>query len=111
MIGDYFAPHTIHDPENPVIKEKYTFGDKEEFIQIMRTYAIKNEFETKVEHSDTERYRARCAAENCEWKVYAKKLHGGITYMVIILPSMLFAANFMIMLFAAYLSKTCNLII
>jgi hypothetical protein len=41
MIGDYFAPHTTHDPENPVIKENDTFGDKEEFIQIMRTYAIK----------------------------------------------------------------------
>jgi hypothetical protein len=111
MIGDYFAPHTTHDPENPVIKEKDTFGDKEEFIQIMRTYAIKNEFETKVEHSDTERYRARCAAENCEWKVYAKKLHGGNTFMVIIFSSMLFAADFMIMLFATYLSKTSNLII
>ena len=41
-LDDYFVPHTTHDPENPVIKEKYTFGDKEEFIQIMRTYAIKN---------------------------------------------------------------------
>ncbi|KAK1631752.1 hypothetical protein QYE76_006067 [Lolium multiflorum] len=78
---DYFVPYTTHDLENPVIKEKDTFGDKEEFIQIMRTYAIKNSFETMVEHSDTTRYRARCVAENCEWRVYAKKLHGGNTFM------------------------------
>ena len=78
-------PYTTHDPENQVIKEKDTFGDKEEFIQIMGTYAIKNSFETMVEHSDTTRYRARCAAENCEWRVYAKKLHGGNTFMVSII--------------------------
>ncbi|CAM0908760.1 unnamed protein product [Alopecurus aequalis] len=88
MAGDYFAPLTTHNLENPIIKEKDTFGDKEEFIQIMRTYAIKNEFETKVEHSDTERYRARCAAEDCEWKVYAKKLHGGNTFMVVKISSL-----------------------
>lgn len=82
---DYFVPYTTHDLENPVIKEKDTFGDKEEFIQIMRTYAIKNSFETMVEHSDTTRYRARCVAENCEWRVYAKKLHGGNTFMVSII--------------------------
>ncbi|KAM0877351.1 hypothetical protein ACQ4PT_035559 [Festuca glaucescens] len=85
---DYFVPYTTHDLENPVIKEKDTFGDKEEFIQIMRTYAIKNSFETMVEHSDKTRYRARCAAENCEWRVYAKKLHGGNTFMVVNLSSL-----------------------
>ncbi|KAM0880332.1 hypothetical protein ACQ4PT_033648 [Festuca glaucescens] len=85
---DYFVLYTTHDLENPVIKEKDTFGDKEEFIQIMRTYAIKNSFETMVEHSDTTRYRARCAAENCEWRVYAKKLHGGNTFMVVNLSSL-----------------------
>jgi hypothetical protein len=85
MVGDYFAPHTTYDPGNPIIKEKDTFGDKEEFIQIMRTYCIKNNFETMVEHSDKKRYRARCADENCEWRVYVKKLHGGDTFMVSII--------------------------
>ena len=51
----------------------------------MRTYAIKISFETMVEHSDKTRYRARCAAENYEWRVYAKKLHGGNTFMVSII--------------------------
>ena len=51
----------------------------------MRTYAIKNEFETRVEHSDTSRYRAKCADQNCDRRVFAKKLHGGNTFMVVIL--------------------------
>jgi len=83
MVDDYNVPHTIHDKENPVIKEGDTFGDKEEFISTMRTYAIKNEFETRVEHSDKERYRARCGDENCGCRVFAKKLHGGNTFMVV----------------------------
>ena len=41
MVDDYIVPHAIHDKENPVIKEGDIFGDKEEFISTMRTYAIK----------------------------------------------------------------------
>ena len=84
MIDDYVAPFTTHDKENPVINEGDTFGDKDEFIMTLRTYAIKNEFDTRVEHSDKERYRARCADANCDWRIFAKKLHGGDTFMVII---------------------------
>ncbi|CAD6201955.1 unnamed protein product [Miscanthus lutarioriparius] len=59
MIDDYVAPFTTHDKENPVINEGDTFGDKDEFIMTLRTYAIKNEFDTRVEHSDKERYKTR----------------------------------------------------
>jgi len=85
IVDDYDVPHTIYGIENPIIKEGDTFGDKDEFILSMRTYAIKNEFETRVEHSDTSRYRAKCADQNCDWRVFAKKLHGGNTFMVVIL--------------------------
>ena len=85
MIDDYVAPFTTHDKENPVINEGDTFGDKDEFIMTLRTYAIKNEFDTRVEHSDKERYRTRCADANCDWRIFAKRLHGGDTFMVIIL--------------------------
>jgi hypothetical protein len=54
-------------------------------LETRTTYAIKNEFETRVEHSDKERYRARCANANYDWRIFAKKLHGGDTFMVIIL--------------------------
>jgi hypothetical protein len=45
---DYFVPQTTHDPENPVIKENDTFGDKEESIEIMRTHAIKMSFRLRL---------------------------------------------------------------
>ena len=83
MLDDFLAPHTSHDKENPIIKEGDTFVDKNAFVHTIRQYAIKNEFETMIEHSDTKRYRARCAYQNCNWRVFAKKLHGGNTFMVI----------------------------
>ncbi|XP_035814835.1 uncharacterized protein [Zea mays] len=86
LVDDYVVPHTTYDHENPVIKEGDTFEDKAEFLKTIRTYAIKNEFETKIVHSDRERYRARCKDVSCEWKIFAKKLHGGNTFMVLLLP-------------------------
>jgi len=88
LVDDNVVPHTTYDRENPVIKEGDTFEDKADFLETIRTYAIRNEFETAIEHSDKERYRARCNDDNCEWKVYAKKLHGGNTFMVLLLPSL-----------------------
>jgi hypothetical protein len=52
LLDDNVVPHTSYDKENPVIKEGDTFEDKDDFLETIRTYAIKNEFETKVEHSD-----------------------------------------------------------
>ena len=82
MLDDFIVPHTSHDTENLGIKEGDTFVDKNDFVQIIRQYAIKNEFETRIEHSDKERYRARCADKDCDWRVFAKKLHGGNTFML-----------------------------
>ena len=83
MLDDFIVPHTSHYTENPGIKEGDTFVDKNDFVQTIKQYAIKNEFETRIEHSDKERYRARCPDENCDWRVFAKKLHGGNTFMVV----------------------------
>jgi hypothetical protein len=83
LVDDNVVPCTTHDKENPVIKEGDTFIDKANFLETLRTYAIRNEFETKLEHSDRDRYRARCKDPDCEWKVFAKKLHGGNTFMVV----------------------------
>ena len=81
--NDFFVPHTSHDKENPIIKVGDTFIDKDAFVYNIKQYAIKNQFETRLEHSDKERYRARCADNNCNWRVYAKKLHGSNTFMVV----------------------------
>lgn len=66
MLDDFIVPHTSHDTENPVIKEGDTFVDKIAFVHTIKQYAIKNEFETSLEHSDKERYIARCADESCD---------------------------------------------
>lgn len=83
MLDDFIVPHTSHDTENPVIKEGDTFVDKIAFVHTIKQYAIINEFETSLEHSDKERYRARCADDSCDWRVFAKKLHGSDTFMVV----------------------------
>ncbi|CAN6196250.1 unnamed protein product [Urochloa humidicola] len=83
MLGDFIVPHTSHDEANPTIKVGDTFADKNAFIHTIKQYAIRNEFETRLEHSDKERYRVRCADAACEWRVYAKKLHGCNTFMVV----------------------------
>ena len=62
-----------------------TYLQTNAFVHTIRQYAIINEFETRIEHSDKERYMARCADKDCDWRVFAKKLHGGNTFMVIIL--------------------------
>jgi hypothetical protein len=77
----YFA-HATYDRDNPMIKEGSTFADKEAIMLIIKQYAIKREFHTFVEHSDSKRYRAKCADPECEWKVHAKKLLGCPTFMV-----------------------------
>ncbi|KAM0918363.1 hypothetical protein ACQ4PT_008923 [Festuca glaucescens] len=55
LVDDCIVADTTYDKENPVIKEGHTFVDKAEFMEIIRTYAIKNEFQSKIEHSDSER--------------------------------------------------------
>ncbi|KAM0918362.1 hypothetical protein ACQ4PT_008923 [Festuca glaucescens] len=88
LVDDCIVADTTYDKENPVIKEGHTFVDKAEFMEIIRTYAIKNEFQSKIEHSDSERYRERCADLECGWRIYAKKLHGCNTFKVVNLSSL-----------------------
>jgi hypothetical protein len=84
LADDFVVPHTTYDKDNPVIKEGDTFVDKAEFIETIKTYAIKNEFQSTIEHSDTTRYRARCADPECGWRIFAKKLHGCNIFKVIL---------------------------
>ncbi|CAL5058896.1 unnamed protein product [Urochloa decumbens] len=78
-----YVAHTTYDRENPEIKAGSTFVDKDAFKLIIKQYAIKREFQTFVEHSDKSRYRAKCADSQCDWKIYAKKLLGCPTFMVV----------------------------
>lgn len=82
MIGEAYVAHTTYDRDNPKVKRGSTFIDKKAFKLVIKQYAIKREFQTYVEHSDRERYRARCADPMCEWRIHAKKLRGCPTFMV-----------------------------
>ena len=82
MISLDYVAHTTYDRDNPKIEVGSTFVDKDAFMLVIKQYAIKREFETSVEHSDKSRYRAKCADEECEWKIHAKKLSGCPTFMV-----------------------------
>jgi hypothetical protein len=82
MIGDAIAAQTTYDRENPKIVVGSTFVDKDAFMLLIKQYAIINEFETFVVHSDRSRYRAKCADTSCDWKIHAKKLLGCPTFMV-----------------------------
>src|SRR5207237_7242199 len=61
VTGDAIAAQTTYDRDNPEIVVESTFEDKGAFIDLIKQYAIKHEFETFVVHSDTTRYRAKCA--------------------------------------------------
>jgi hypothetical protein len=52
MLNDFIMPHTSHDQENPIIRVGNTFVDKNAFVHTIRQYAIRNEFDTRIEHSD-----------------------------------------------------------
>jgi hypothetical protein len=54
ILNDFFVPHTSHDKENPIIKVGDTFIHKDAFVYNIKQYAIKNQFETRLEHSDKE---------------------------------------------------------
>jgi hypothetical protein len=82
MIGEAYVAHATYDRDNSEVKAGSTFVDKKAFKLVVKQYTIKREFQTFVEHSDRERYRARCANPTCEWWVHAKKLRGCPTFMV-----------------------------
>jgi hypothetical protein len=59
MIGDAIATQTAYDRDNPKIEVHSTFVDKDEFMLLMKQYAIKREFEIFIVHCDRNRYRAK----------------------------------------------------
>jgi CO dehydrogenase/acetyl-CoA synthase epsilon subunit len=73
MIGDVIVAQMTYDGDNPKLVVGSTFIDKDDFMLLMKQYAIKKDFETFVVHSDRSRYRAKCIDLECDWKIYTKK--------------------------------------
>ena len=82
LVASSYVPITTFDRDNPKIVEGSTFPDKDGFLMTFRQFCIKNEFETKLKHSDKERYRAVCKFAGCPWKIHVKKLLGCETFRV-----------------------------
>jgi len=82
LVASSYVSITTFDRDNPKIVEGSTFSDKDGFLMTFRQFCIKNEFETKLKHSDKERYRAVCKFAGCPWKRHVKKLLGRETFRV-----------------------------
>jgi hypothetical protein len=62
----------VYDKNNPELKLEARFPSMDESRLVVRTYAIKVEFELFVFKTDRERYDAYCSAdENYTWHVHA----------------------------------------
>ncbi|KAF0911728.1 hypothetical protein E2562_011725 [Oryza meyeriana var. granulata] len=61
-----YVPIGTYDRDDPKIQKGSTFVDKATFIMIFKQFCIKNEFETKLKHSDQNRYKAKCNFSGCD---------------------------------------------
>uniref|UniRef100_A0A0A9EX55 Transposase MuDR plant domain-containing protein n=1 Tax=Arundo donax TaxID=35708 RepID=A0A0A9EX55_ARUDO len=78
-------PYFCHDKENPTIQIKATFSDKVTFVLALRQNAIKEEYDFHIEHSDSDRFRARCTNRECGWRIHASRLKPEKTLMVCVM--------------------------
>lgn len=82
VVASSYVPIGTYDRDDPKIKKGSTFDDKSVFIMTFKQFCIKNEFETLLQHSDSERYMAKCKFPGCRWSLYAKKMLGCESFMV-----------------------------
>jgi hypothetical protein len=64
----------VVDKENPKIEVGESFPTMHDFRMALRQHAIKNEFEVHKVVTNKTRYRAKCKAEGCHWRIVARKL-------------------------------------
>jgi hypothetical protein len=57
--------HYWYDKEHPVIEEGSLFHSMEEFKMLLRTFAIRGEFDIQIEDSDHSRFKGHCKGKIC----------------------------------------------
>uniref|UniRef100_A0ACD5YXE6 Uncharacterized protein n=1 Tax=Avena sativa TaxID=4498 RepID=A0ACD5YXE6_AVESA len=68
-------PEISYDQENPPMHVGAKYPNIEEFRLAIATYAIKKEFEFKVEKSEPTRFRAYCrGSKDCTWRIHVGRL-------------------------------------
>jgi len=65
------------DRNNPDMSVGICYPNIDELRLAVRQHAIKKEFELQTEHSDRDRYRVRCGARGCPWRLVGKTQHDG----------------------------------
>jgi hypothetical protein len=65
------------DRENPDLSVGVSYPSMNDFRLAVRQHAIVKRFELATVHSDTARFRGRCASLGCPWIIRAKTQHGG----------------------------------
>ena len=65
------------DRDNPEMSVGTLYPSMKEFRLAVRQHAIVHEFEYDTEHSDKDRFRAKCSAVGCPWIIRARTQHDG----------------------------------
>ncbi|XP_060176134.1 uncharacterized protein LOC132606576 [Lycium barbarum] len=65
----------INNPRHQDVEEDQLYQDKETLVNVMKHYAIRKNFQFKVERSSSSRYCLVCLDDNCSWCFKASSLH------------------------------------
>ena len=82
--ADPLEVRVIHDPENPKIVKGGRWPDIVSFRKAIRHFAVKTGFEFADLVTDKTKFRARCKAEECPWRIHASRIFDGKTIEVFI---------------------------
>jgi hypothetical protein len=63
----------MYDKMNPSMQPGSLFPNMKEFQIAMRQYAIKHEFELRIDVTSTTRYVGYCKGGDCPWRIYARE--------------------------------------
>lgn len=65
-------PELVWDRDDPPMEVGTKYPSMNEFRMAVKQHAIVSEFELETEKSDPDRFRGKCSANGCPWKIRAK---------------------------------------
>ncbi|XP_042030026.1 uncharacterized protein LOC121776956 [Salvia splendens] len=82
--GIKFTPFKLESNELPLWKPGDVFKHRDFFYDVLRQYAIMTRRRVHVKRNDSDKLRAICKGQWCEWYVYLRKheIHNGHDYVV-----------------------------
>jgi hypothetical protein len=73
----------MYDKINPSMQPDSLFPNMKEFQIAMRQYAIKHEFELRIDVTSITRYVGYCKGGDCPWKIYAWEENKGLPTIIV----------------------------